>query len=85
MDVEKETFQQLFILPLREWHYNFQIMNEWMMEELKGKKPKTEKIAFYHSYFVRALNASVLLQLMIETIAEEDETYLSQDFMCAFF
>lgn len=51
----------------------------------KRKKPKTEKIAFYHSYFVRALNASVLLQLMIETIAEEDETYLSQDFMCMFF
>lgn len=44
------------------------------MEELKGKKPKTEKIAFNHSYFVWALNASVLLQLMIETLAEEDET-----------
>lgn len=85
MDVEKETFQQLFILPLREWHYNFQIMNEWMMEELKGKKTENGKIAFYHSYFVWALNASVLLQLMIETLAEEDETYLSQDFMCAFF
>lgn len=56
-----------------------------MMEELKGKKTENGKIAFYHSYFVRALNASVLLQLMIETIAEEHETYLSQDFMCVFF
>lgn len=51
------------------------------MNDGGAKREKTEngKIACYHSYFVRALNALVLLQLMIE--AEKDETYLSQDFM----